>query len=189
MRITIKEQVRIRELTEKYFGMGSVVRLFGSRVDDSKRGGDIDLYIEPVSRSIDLREAKTNLWVALQKELGEQKIDIVISSEENLLIDIEATTKGSVLMNYKEAKLVEAIHECNRHLVVLDRQWAILDPIMLLTVSFFEAPSIEAETSLDVFLFRFTNLQDVMGAKLFPTILESFIEDIKDMTFIDRVNR
>jgi hypothetical protein len=189
MRITIKEQVKIRELTERYFGKGSTVRLFGSRVDDSKRGGDIDLYVEPTNRQINLLDARANLWGELQVQLGEQKIDIVLANEEKLLIDQEAITKGVILMNYKDAKLVEVIHECNRHLIVLNRQCKVLNSIMPLTVNSFESLSLEAETALDVFLFRFTKLQDVMGAKLFPTLLESFIEEIKEMTFIDRINR
>ena len=47
----------------------------------------------------------------------------------------------------------------------------------------------EHETALDVFLFRFTKLQDSVGKKLFPTILEASQEDIKGLTFIDRINR
>lgn len=189
MRITIKEQIKIRELTEKFFGRGSTVRLFGSRVNDTKRGGDIDLYIEPIDRSINLLDVKANFWGKLQVELGEQKIDIVLANKENLLIDQEAIAKGIILMTYKESKLVEIIHECNRHLIVLDRQNAILNHIMPLTVNRFQSLSLEAETALDVFLFRFTKLQDVMGAKLFPRLLESFEEDVKEMTFIDKINR
>ena len=98
MRLTIKEQVTIRELTEKYFGKGSTVRLFGSRVDDSKRGGDIDLYIEPVKTSKKNSYLKAKLWANLQLELGEQKIDIVIANNEPLDIDNEALSKG-VLLN------------------------------------------------------------------------------------------
>ena len=44
MRLTSSQQQIIREASLKRFGVSA--RLFGSRVDDSKRGGDIDLYIE-----------------------------------------------------------------------------------------------------------------------------------------------
>jgi predicted nucleotidyltransferase len=55
------------------------VWLFGSRVDDSKRGGDIDLYIEPENQDISLiAMAKLHFLRSLHSELGEQKIDIVL---------------------------------------------------------------------------------------------------------------
>jgi len=52
--------------------------LFGSRVDDKKRGGDIDLLI--LSRKIDF-ELKGKIRRAICSRLGEQKIDILISKD------------------------------------------------------------------------------------------------------------
>ena len=43
MRLDEKEQRIIREGAEQFFGADAVVRLFGSRVADDRRGGDIDL--------------------------------------------------------------------------------------------------------------------------------------------------
>lgn len=53
--------------------------LFGSRADDNKRGGDIDLYIE-TSEKERLLDKKVKLLVRLNRELGEQKIDVVINN-------------------------------------------------------------------------------------------------------------
>ncbi|QEP43559.1 hypothetical protein D5085_10775 [Ectothiorhodospiraceae bacterium BW-2] len=54
----------------------AVVRLFGSRLDDSKRGGDIDLLIETdISQPDELVKAKNRFLAQLYRELGEQKID------------------------------------------------------------------------------------------------------------------
>ena len=53
--------------------------LFGSKANDHKWGGDIDLIIE--SDEIDfMRIVKTELafMVKLQMQLGEQKIDILV---------------------------------------------------------------------------------------------------------------
>jgi predicted nucleotidyltransferase len=52
------------------------VWLFGSRVDDTKRGGDIDIAIR--SESID-RVQKMRIRRAICDVIGEQKIDIVVS--------------------------------------------------------------------------------------------------------------
>jgi uncharacterized protein len=54
------------------------VYLFGSRVDDAKRGGDIDLLImSDLLTGDDRRKITARLW----EELGEQKIDIVIAAD------------------------------------------------------------------------------------------------------------
>ena len=66
--------------------------LFGSRADLSKRGGDIDLYIEttiqPLQKAMD---AKNKFYIQLIKQLGDQKIDIVINAQKSsnkLIYDI-----------------------------------------------------------------------------------------------------
>jgi predicted nucleotidyltransferase len=52
--------------------------LFGSRVDDSKRGGDIDLLI--LSDTLK-KDQRIDIRAELKKRLGQQKIDIVIAHD------------------------------------------------------------------------------------------------------------
>jgi predicted nucleotidyltransferase len=79
MRLTSFQQQTICDKARHYFGNMTQVWLFGSRVDDSKRGGDIDLYIEPENQDISLiAMAKLHFLRSLHSELGEQKIDIVL---------------------------------------------------------------------------------------------------------------
>ncbi len=54
------------------------IRLFGSRADDAKRGGDIDLLI--LSEKLTESDRGT-IRLRLQEKLGEQKIDIVIARD------------------------------------------------------------------------------------------------------------
>ena len=54
------------------------VYLFGSRVDDGKKGGDIDILIH--SQSLNKEELRKIKW-QLMEQLGEQKIDIIISKD------------------------------------------------------------------------------------------------------------
>ena len=49
MRLTTSQIETIRQAARQNFGAGASVWLFGSRVDDARRGGDVDLYIEPHS--------------------------------------------------------------------------------------------------------------------------------------------
>lgn len=98
MRINNFEKDKIIKYSEELFGTGTKVYLFGSRVDDNKLGGDIDLYIKPYSNNIRKNYLKNSLWAKLQLALDEQKIDIIIANDVPLDIDREALTTG-VLLN------------------------------------------------------------------------------------------
>ena len=79
MRITSFEQNIIKSFVRKHFGGNAEVYVFGSRLDNDKKGGDIDLYIKadiPVSEAI---MRKIELLVSLEKAIGEQKIDVIIN--------------------------------------------------------------------------------------------------------------
>jgi predicted nucleotidyltransferase len=71
------EQIKI--LTKNYFGDNAKVYLFGSRANDKKRGGDIDLYIETRLKK-NIVQRKIKMLGKLHEILGEQKIDIVINT-------------------------------------------------------------------------------------------------------------
>lgn len=78
MRLTPNQQQIIREASLKRFGVSA--RLFGSRVDDSQRGGDIDLYIEANLSPAEAFEREKRLAADLYLQLGERKIDIVVNT-------------------------------------------------------------------------------------------------------------
>ncbi|CAK0771503.1 DNA polymerase III subunit beta [Gammaproteobacteria bacterium] len=78
MRLTNQQKTAILAACRRHFG-DAECWLFGSRVNDAKRGGDIDLYIETAETDADkLLTEKLAFLVALDHELGEQKIDVVI---------------------------------------------------------------------------------------------------------------
>ncbi|MGA7979791.1 MAG: nucleotidyltransferase domain-containing protein [Chromatiaceae bacterium] len=56
----------------------AVVYLFGSRVDDTARGGDIDLLV--LSTRIDVL-AKLTILAQLHEQLGDQRIDLAVFSD------------------------------------------------------------------------------------------------------------
>lgn len=89
MRLSEQQRHTIKHVLLKHFGQNSVLRLFGSRLDDAAKGGDIDIYIEPDLRSVDaIVEAKLNALVELQLALGEQKIDLVINRQSGTNLPI-----------------------------------------------------------------------------------------------------
>ncbi len=79
MRLTQQQINAIRATATDVFGEDARVVLFGSRADDSKKGGDIDLLICPGPQKSDhLFDKKIRLLAQLERQLGERKIDVVI---------------------------------------------------------------------------------------------------------------
>ena len=85
MRLTTQQIETIKSTTEKtvmdVMGGGFVgVTLFGSRVDDSKRGGDIDLMVTTNQPIENPALMISKVWTSLQIALGEQKIDLLLDA-------------------------------------------------------------------------------------------------------------
>ncbi|CAK0743787.1 Nucleotidyltransferase domain-containing protein [Gammaproteobacteria bacterium] len=93
MRLTPKEIELIKKAFHEIMGDGRIY-LFGSRVDDTKRGGDIDLYLCPRECTDNMHQKKIKFLVKLDEYLGEQKIDVVIARDQTRLIEQEALRTG-----------------------------------------------------------------------------------------------
>ena len=79
MRLNDQQRAAIRTTVAETFGTEARVWLFGSRVDDAKRGGDIDLLIETDQVDADaLARTEIAFLSKLQMKLGEQKIDVLL---------------------------------------------------------------------------------------------------------------
>jgi hypothetical protein len=84
MRLNPKEREAIARAAHDVFAPGTAVFLFGSRVDDHKRGGDIDLLIEtprPMTAT-ELVDQRTRFVSRLYRMLEEQRIDIVFTAQQ-----------------------------------------------------------------------------------------------------------
>ena len=77
MRIEKAEALAAVGVVRKYLGTSAAVWLFGSRVDDTQKGGDIDLYVET---------DKTNLAIPIARARGEladelgRYVDLVVNN-------------------------------------------------------------------------------------------------------------
>ena len=80
MRLMPREIAAIDLAARECFAPRSTVRLFGSRLDDARRGGDIDLLIEPPMplSPHDLVERRNRFIARLYRLLGERQIDVLI---------------------------------------------------------------------------------------------------------------
>lgn len=78
MRLTSEQIQVIKQTAYSVLGKDSRVILFGSRTDDAKKGGDIDLLFE-TEHILDNRVSLIgSLYVALIRKLGDRKIDILL---------------------------------------------------------------------------------------------------------------
>lgn len=80
VRLTRQQIEAIRTAVADIFGPAATVCLFGSRTDLDQRGGDIDLYINAPCDTATALDRAGRLYARLQRELGEQRIDIVTHS-------------------------------------------------------------------------------------------------------------
>ena len=94
MRITDIQKLALVNGARKHFGEGAAVWLFGSRTDDAKRGGDVDVYIET-----DIEESlfskKIDLLGDLFDAFGDQKIDILVRARTKAMSPIQIIAKDS----------------------------------------------------------------------------------------------
>lgn len=79
MRIDSAQHSAISGEIKRRFGAGARIWLFGSRTDERRRGGDIDLFVEaevvpPGGRAL----SKIEAVVALERALGDQSVDLVL---------------------------------------------------------------------------------------------------------------
>lgn len=94
MRLCKKEIETIKKQT-LYLDNNAKIYLFGSRIDDSKRGGDIDILL--ISQKLD----RKSIWKIREKyfdEFGEQKFDIII--DDGSLSDpfVKKIIKNAILL-------------------------------------------------------------------------------------------
>jgi len=79
MRLNPEQVKAIKQETEHFFGARAEVWLFGSRVDDAAKGGDIDLYICPgISNADQLAAARFAFLARLKRRIGDRRIDLVL---------------------------------------------------------------------------------------------------------------
>ena len=78
MRLKQRDVQAIIAEFKKTFGSDDHLWLFGSRVYDDKKGGDIDLYIQTRLPGEEVWARKSKFVTGMWHTIGEQKIDVVL---------------------------------------------------------------------------------------------------------------
>jgi predicted nucleotidyltransferase len=71
----------IKALALKFFDSEDV-RIFGSRSDINKKGGDIDIYIK-TDKSENILKSKLQFLTEFEKIHGQQKIDLIVEYKDS----------------------------------------------------------------------------------------------------------
>ncbi|HJS14851.1 MAG TPA: nucleotidyltransferase domain-containing protein [Rheinheimera sp.] len=98
MRLTSSEIIAIKAAVAQVAGTTATVRLFGSRMDDDKQGGDIDLLVEsplPVENS-SLTAARIEAQIIMA--LGDQKIDVLLKAPNLMHLPIHEVAEKGILL-------------------------------------------------------------------------------------------
>jgi predicted nucleotidyltransferase len=93
MRITEYEKNAIVEAVRN-IDPGAKIWLFGSRTDDSKKGGDIDIGILSVKLGV---MEEISIRQNICDKIGEQKIDLVVSKDSQQAFFSHVVLKGILL--------------------------------------------------------------------------------------------
>ncbi len=99
MRLSDAEVDLIKSTATKWFGADCAVRLFGSRVNDAAKGGDIDLHVITSKPEMATLDAELGFVVDLKGKIGDQRIDLVLRTAHSPehSIDKIAKTRGVLL--------------------------------------------------------------------------------------------
>lgn len=84
MRLTDFEKRAIAAAARAVLPRGARVALFGSRLDDARRGGDLDLLVElpPGCSADDAVRLRSVLAARLYRDIDERRIDIVLCTRD-----------------------------------------------------------------------------------------------------------
>ncbi len=96
MRLSAETARIIHDTAAEIFGQP--VRLFGSRVDNNARGGDIDLYIEATLSSEEAERRRLRMLARLARQLGERRIDLVVKTAGPALPIHEVALRDGVVL-------------------------------------------------------------------------------------------
>ncbi|WP_146183274.1 nucleotidyltransferase domain-containing protein [Limnohabitans sp. JirII-29] len=109
MRLTPEAIQTITQAAQARWGDGACVRLFGSRLDDAAKGGDIDLHIIVPAKLDNPLWESAQFAAYLQRQLEGRKVDVRLLEfgQEQISIDRVALAVGVLISTHATQRLVE----------------------------------------------------------------------------------
>lgn len=99
MRLTLQQAQLIRNIVTQTLDADVRLKLFGSRLDDTQRGGDIDLLLESDAAIPDPALVAARIAARVSHALGGRKVDVLLSAPnlQHLPIHDVAAHEGVLL--------------------------------------------------------------------------------------------
>lgn len=99
MRLSERHRQAVLGVVAETCGPDARVRLFGSRVDDTRRGGDVDLLVELPYDPDDVHALERQLYVRLLRALDGRPVDVLVVGPHTLRLPVheEALREGVAL--------------------------------------------------------------------------------------------
>ena len=95
MRLTLDQRQIIQLAVREHAGPGARVTLFGSRVDENARGGDIDLLVESL---VDVERPAllaATLAARIERALGGRKVDVLLQAPNLMVLPVHRVAKDT----------------------------------------------------------------------------------------------
>lgn len=99
MRLTESQIEAIRQLTRQVVGPAARIRVFGSRLDDTARGGDLDLMLELTEPVDNPALIAARLSALVSRAMNGRKVDVLLSAPNLMRLPIHeiAYAEGRLL--------------------------------------------------------------------------------------------
>lgn len=88
MRLTQTQISAIRAIVLEQAGEEATVRLFGSRLDDAAKGGDVDLLVEVPHSVADPAPLAARIARRISRTMAGRKVDVVLAAPNLLSLPI-----------------------------------------------------------------------------------------------------
>lgn len=98
MRLDPQHVAAIKRLAAVQFGAGVRVRLFGSRVDDAARGGDVDLLVEVDEPIPEPAMAGARFSVQISRLMSGRKVDVVLAAPNLMTAPIHEVARRTGIL-------------------------------------------------------------------------------------------
>ncbi|TXF13367.1 nucleotidyltransferase domain-containing protein [Pelomicrobium methylotrophicum] len=99
MRLTAQQIQAIKTIVREQAGADATVRLFGSRLDDAAKGGDVDLLVEVPYAVQSPAVLAARIAGRVSRMMGGRKVDVVLAAPNLLRLPIHdvARREGTLL--------------------------------------------------------------------------------------------
>jgi predicted nucleotidyltransferase len=93
MRLSDTQIATIRQVVLEQAGVAATVRLFGSRLDDAAKGGDVDLLVEIPFPVADPAPLVARIAGRISRALDSRKVDVVLAAPNLMSLPIHEVAR------------------------------------------------------------------------------------------------